>query len=187
MKFINTAFENASQLDWEVDSVGVINLSLIYDHERSSPNRTVNHWYFQIQAEPGSDLTLILKNFDNIWNGQRAYPVSDKTSCLISEDGIKWTAIPTELINENHLKFQVHMKSDKLYLASVEPYTLSDLEKLKTEINQNPLVEISTIGKTVEGRPLEIIRVGHPDAPIEFSSELVPMHGNLAETGWCKA
>jgi hypothetical protein len=165
LRFINTAFENASQLDWEVDSAGVVILSLIYDHERSSPNRAANHWYFQIQAEPGSDLTLVLKNFDNIWNGQRAYPISERTNCLISDDGKNWTAIPTELITGNHLRFQVHMKSAKLYVASVEPYTISDLEKFKTEISRNPLVEIHSIGKTVEGRSLEIIRVGHPDAP----------------------
>ena len=165
LKFINTAFENASQLDWEIDSDGVVNLSLIYDHEWSSPNRAANHWFFQIQADPGSDLTLILKNFDNMWNGQKAYPVSVKTKSLISEDGINWNATPTEFIAGNRLKFQVHMKSDKLYVASVEPYTLSDLEKLKKEISQNPLIEITTIGKTVEGRPLEIIRVGHPNAP----------------------
>src|SRR6476659_6281306 len=118
LRFINTAFENASQLDWEVDSAGVVILSLIYDHERSSPNRAADHWYFQIQAEPGSDLTLILQNFDNIWNGRKAIPVSDSTNCLISEDGISWTAIPTDFITGNRLKFQVHMNSDKLYVAS---------------------------------------------------------------------
>jgi hypothetical protein len=165
LKFINTGFENASPLNWEVDSNEVINLGLIYDHERSSPNRAANHWYFQIQAEPGSDLTLVLKNFDNIWNGQKAYPVSEKTSCIISEDRINWTPLSTELISGNCLQFQVHMKSDKLYVASVEPYTLSDLENFKRKISTNPLVKINTIGKTVEGRPLEIIRVGHADAP----------------------
>jgi hypothetical protein len=165
LKYINTSFENASQVDWEVDSAGVVNVSMIYDHERSSPNRAAGHWFFQIQAEAGSDLTLILKNFDNIWNGRKAIPVSDSTNCLISEDGINWTFIPTDFITGYRLKFQVHMKSDKLYVASVEPYRLSDLEKLKTEISRNPLVEISTIGKTVEGRPLEIIRVGNTDAP----------------------
>jgi hypothetical protein len=164
LKYINTSFENASQLDWEVDSEGVVHVSFIYDHERNSPNRAAGHWFFQIQAEAGADLTLILQNFDNIWNGRRAIPVSDTTNCLISEDGIHWTDIPTEFINGDRLKFPVHMKSDKLYLASVEPYRLSDLEKLKTEISKNPLVEINTIGKTVEGRPLEIIRVGNPKA-----------------------
>ena len=162
---LRNGHENASQLDWEVDSDGVVNLSLIYDHERSSPNRAAGHWFFQIQAEPGSDLTLVLKNFDNIYTGSREIPVTDTTNCLISENGINWDAVPTELITGYRLKFQVHMKSDKLYVASVEPYRLSDLEKLKTEISQNPLVEITTIGKTVEGRSLEIIRVGNPDAP----------------------
>src|SRR5436853_5049543 len=118
-----------------------------------------------MQAEPSSDLTVILNNFDNIWNRRIAIPVSDSTNCLISEDGINWTAISTDFITGNRLKFQVQMKSDKLYVASVEPYRLSDLEKLKTEIRKNPLVEINTIGKTVEGRPLEIIRVGNPNAP----------------------
>lgn len=165
LKFINTSFENASQLDWSVDSDGVVNLALIYDRERSSPNRANGHWHFQIQAERGSDLTLVLKNFENIWNGQKAYPVSDRTHCLISTDGISWTPVPAELTNEKNLQFKVHMETGSLYVASVEPYRISDLEKLKAEIKRNPLVEISPIGKTVEGRPLEIIRVGNPNAP----------------------
>src|SRR2546423_1277170 len=150
LKFINTPFENASQLDWEVDSNSNINISLIYDHERASPNRATNHWHFQVQADPGSDLVLILKNFDNIWNGKKAFPVSARTSCLVSEDGINWTAIPAELISDNRLRFRGHMNRDKLYAASVEPYRLSDLEKLETEIRNNPLIEIKTIGRTVE-------------------------------------
>ena len=165
LKFINTTFENASQLDWEIDSLGVVNISLIYDHERSSPNRANGHWHFQIQAEPGSDLTFILKNFDNVWNGMKGSPVSEQTNCFISKDGIQWEAIPTDYIKGNRLQFQIHMDTEKLYVASVEPYRISDLEKLTAEIKGNPLVQITTVGKTVEGRPLEIIRVGNPDAP----------------------
>ena len=118
-----------------------------------------------MQAETGSELTLILGRFASIWNGEKSSPVSDKTNCLISKDGIQWSAIPTELTSDTLLKIQLHMESEKLFLASVEPYRISDLEKLKAEIKTNPLVEISTIGKTVEGRPLEIIRVGKVDAP----------------------
>ena len=163
--FVNTAFENASQLDWKVDSSGAVNINLIYDHERSSPNQANGHWHFRIDAEQGADLTIILNNFDNIWNGMKASPVSDKTNCFISQDGIQWTAIATEFIAGNRLRFQIHIEQDHLYIASVEPYRISDLEKLIAEIKGNPLVEIRTVGKTVEGRPLEIIRVGSPDAP----------------------
>jgi predicted deacylase len=57
------------------------------------------------------------------------------------------------------------MKSDQMYVASVEPYRISDLDKLLTEIKEKPQVEIMKVGSTAEGRPLEIIRIGNPDAP----------------------
>lgn len=164
-ELINTAFENASPLNWEVDADGAIIIGLTYDHERSSTNRATGHWYFQIQAKPGSDLTLVLKNFDNIWNGKEAKPVSDDTHCYVSYDRKNWKTIPTKMTSDNSLKFHVHMEQNSLYVARLEPYHLGHLEKLITEIQDNPLVDITPIGKTVEGRQLEIIRVGKSDAP----------------------
>ncbi len=166
--YINTNFENASQLDWEVDSAGLVHVTLIYDHERSSPNRANGHWHFQVIARPGSDLTFRLRNFENIWNGMRSSPISEKTNTLISEDGKSWRVIPAQLIDKNMLQFELHMDSDKIYIASVEPYRISDLEKLLAEIKDNPRVEITQVGHTVEGRPLEIIRVGNAEAPFRI-------------------
>ncbi|HEY9486803.1 MAG TPA: M14-type cytosolic carboxypeptidase, partial [Chryseosolibacter sp.] len=163
--FINTNFENASQLDWEIDKDGVIQVSLIYDHERSSPNRANGHWHFQVEAKPGSDLTFVLKDFKNIWNGRAGIPISEKTNTLVSEDGRNWRVIKAELLNDTQLKFSLRMDGKKVYVASVEPYRISDLDKLLGEIESNPLVEITSVGNTAEGRPLEIVRVGNPDAP----------------------
>ena len=163
--FINTNFENASQLDWEVDQSGVVQVTLNYDHERSSPNRANGHWHFQVIAEKGSDLTIVLKDFKNIWNGMPGIPISEKTNPLISEDGRNWKIIPADLHNGTQLKFQLRMTSDRLFVASVEPYRISDLEKLLAEVKSNPLVQISPAGHTAEGRPLEIVRVGKEDAP----------------------
>lgn len=165
IQFINTAFENASQFNWEIDSNGAIAIDLVYDHERSSINRANQHWHFQVQATQGSDLTFILKNFDNIWNGIKSDPISDRTPCFISPDGKNWTTIKTELLSDDRLMLKIHMTSEKLFVASLEPYRISDLQKLIAEIKNNPLVDINTIGKTAEGRPLEIIRVGNPNAP----------------------
>ena len=163
--FINTNFENASQLDWEVDQSGVVQVTLNYDQERSSPNRANGHWHFQVVAEKGSLLTIVLKDFKNIWNGMPGVPISEKTNPLISEDGRNWKIIPADLHNGSQLKFQLSMTSDKLFVASVEPYRISDLEKLLAEIKTNPLVQITPVGHTAEGRPLEIVRVGKEDAP----------------------
>lgn len=165
LEFINTSFENASPLHWEIDAEGAIYVYLVYDQERSSPNRANGHWHFQLQAKKGSDLTIVLCNFDNVWNRRKGSPVSDRTISFISQDGKRWQAIPTEKLEGNRLKLQVHMDQESLYLARLEPYRLSDLERLKGEIRAHPLVEISPIGQTVEGQELEIIRVGHAEAP----------------------
>lgn len=166
--YINTNFENASQLDWEVDANGVVQVSLIYDHERSSPNRANGHWHFQVQAEAGSDLIIQLKDFNNIWNGKRGIPISERTNTLVSADGKTWRVITADLVDETQLKFTVHMDTDKMYVASVEPYRLSDLNKLLSEIKNNSLVKITTVGQTAEGRPLEIVRAGRADAPFRI-------------------
>lgn len=163
-EFINTSFENASPLYWEIDPDDSIVVNLIYDHERGTINRANGHWYFQLQAKAGSDQTIILKNFDNIWNGKTGSPVSERTSCYLSDDGVIWKAIAAEKTEDNRIKIKVHMNKSKLFIARMEPYDLSDLDKFLGKIRSNPLVEITTIGKTVEGRKLEIVRIGNPDA-----------------------
>jgi hypothetical protein len=165
LEFINTSFENASPLWWEVDSEGVIQIYLVYDQERSSPNRANGHWHFQLQAKTGSDLVIVLNHLDNVWNRRKGSPVSDETISFVSTDGKQWQVMPTEKIEGNRLRLRVHTDQPTLYVARLEPYRLSDLKRLKDEIRTHPLVEISRIGRTVEGRELEIIRVGKPEAP----------------------
>ena len=163
--YINTSFENASPLYYETDADGVVHIYLVYDQERDSPNRANGHWYYQVQGEPGSDVTIMMHNFENIWNGRRGIPVGERTFCLVSPDGRKWEKVETELVDGVKIKFTVHLEQDSLYVVHVEPYRISDLESMKQEISGHALVEISTIGHTVEGRELEIIRVGNPEAP----------------------
>ena len=57
------------------------------------------------------------------------------------------------------------MRGPELYVARMEPYRLSDLDRLLESIRSHPLVRITTIGKTAEGRDLEIVRIGNPAAP----------------------
>ena len=63
-----------------------------------------------------------------------------------------------EALPDLRLKLTVEMETDSLYIARVEPYRLSDLDGLLASIKDNPLVEITPIGKTVGGRQLEIVR-----------------------------
>jgi predicted deacylase len=57
------------------------------------------------------------------------------------------------------------MTGPSLYVARVEPYRISDLDLLLARIRGKPSVAVTSIGRTVQGRPLEIIRIGNPRTP----------------------
>ncbi len=165
LHYISTEFENASPLWWEIEPDGSVRVHLVYDHERSSPNRANGHWLFRVEAEAGSDLTLVLGPFANVWNGTLSKPTPEATISFVSDDGQDWRAIAAEPAEPYWLRLRVHLSGSSLYVARLEPYRLSDLERLKTDVASHPFVEITPIGHTVEQRELEIIRVGKPDAP----------------------
>jgi hypothetical protein len=163
--YVSYFIENGSPLDWNVGEDGTVNIQLLYDHERNSPNRACIHWNFLIEAEQGSKQVLILKGFENIWNGQPGSAIDDRTSCYISSDGNAWKPIETEKLSAGMLKVIVPMENSSMQVARLQPYRISDLERLIGGVRENPAVEIIPIGQTVGGRELEVIRIGDPDAP----------------------
>jgi hypothetical protein len=165
LHFIDTSIENASPLWYETDSNGVIRVHLIYDHERDSPNRAAGHIHFRIHAEPGAKLILEFVNLDNVWNGAPGSVARELKTVVVSEDSRKWKPIPLKSLPTNRVQLEIQMPGPQLDVARVEPYRLSDLAKFLDSIRANPLIEIRTIGKTVDGRDLEIIRLGNPSAP----------------------
>ena len=165
IKYINYHIENGSPLSWEIQEDSSVLVSLVYDHEYNSPNRENGHWNFQVLADKGSSIKLVLQNFDNVWNGKNVSPLSNRNACNLSVDGKNWEFVKTTKTLENRLEIAFIMPSDSVYVARLEPYRISDLENLKSEIENNPLINITKIGGTVENRPLEIIRVGHVNAP----------------------
>ncbi len=165
LEYIYTGFEGASPLYWETAPDGTTQVYLVYDQERNSPNRANGHWLFQIQARRGTDVVIVLNNFDNVWNGRRGSPLSKEVISYVSADGKHWQVIPTELVEGNRLKLRIHMDQEQLYVARLEPYRISDLERLKRSIARHRLVQIRSIGHTVQGRDLEMIRIGNPQAP----------------------
>ena len=164
LRYINYNFENGSPLHWEIQEDSSVLISLLYDHERDSPNRAAIHWYFQLFSEKDAHMKLVLQNFNNIYNGHFSSPIKDNTTCYLSVDGKNWEAIETYKTPENRLEINFVMPADSVYVARLEPYRISDLERLKSEIENNPLVRITKIGETVENRLLEIIRIGHETA-----------------------
>ncbi len=164
-EYIDTGFENASPLWYDFGADGAIQVHLLYDQERSSPNRAAGHFHFQIHARPGTKLTVEFKNLDNVWNGEPGSVAREMKFAVVSENGRDWKPLPLDSLPENRVRLQVEMPGPRLYVARLEPYRISDLDRLLKSIERNPQAEIAPIGKTVEGRSLEIVRVGDPQAP----------------------
>jgi hypothetical protein len=165
LHFINTSFENASPVWYEPGPDGAVHVHLLYDHERASPNRAAGHIHFALHARPGALMTLEFRNLENVWNGQPASVAGELLSMAVSVDGREWRSVATDQLPGNRVRLGVEMPGPTLYVARVEPYRLSDLERFLTAIRSHPLVEIAPIGRTVDGREIEIVRVGRPDAP----------------------
>ena len=165
LEFIDTSFENASPVWYDFAPDGTVLVHLLYDHERSSPNRAAGHIHLLLHARTGSELTLEFRNLDNVWNGISGSVARELKTMVISEDGRQWQPIPLEALPENRVRLHVKMPGRRLYVARAEPYRLSDLGKMLSLLRTNPLAEVTAIGRTVQGRDLEIIRIGNPLAP----------------------
>lgn len=163
--FVDISFENASPLWYELDTAKTLQLHLIYDNERSSPNRAAGHFHLRLVGKPNADIRVELNNLDNVWNSVASSVARELKAAVISEDGVNWTSIPMEPTPDGRVGFQVNLSGGSLYIARVEPYRISDLEKLLTKIRKHPSVKISSIGKTHEGRDLEMVQIGSDTAP----------------------
>jgi hypothetical protein len=164
--YINMYIENGSKMNWDRAGNGSIVIDLAYDYERKTLNRAFTHWHFLVNARAGSDITLIFQNFNEIYNGRKIpFDSSWPADCVVSPDGKKWQHIPAEWIEGNRMRVKIHMETDSLFVAQVEPYRLSDLQQLFSRIKDDERVKITPIGESVEGRKLHIIQIGDEDAP----------------------
>jgi hypothetical protein len=163
--YIDTHFENASPLWYEFAADGTVAVHLTYDHERGSPNRAAGHIHFKIEAKAAAKLTLEFKNIDNVYNGRPGSVAGEMKALVTSADGKAWTSVPTRVTDDRRVFLDVTMPGPVLYVARVEPYRLSDLDRFLETVKSNPRAEVSSIGKTAEGRALDLVRVGDPKAP----------------------
>lgn len=165
LAFIDTSFENASPLYWEIDDQEQVQIYFVYDQERNSPNRANGHFYFRIEAKPDSRLTLVFNNLKNVWNGKAGCPLSKRSICRISTDNKTWETAKLNAVSEFQYQMDIHVKTGSLYIAHVDPYRISDLNEWISKIKTHPWVSIETIGHTVQNRPLEIIHISNGNAP----------------------
>lgn len=169
IKFIDYFYENGSPVNWAVEGDSLLKVSLIPDYERESLNRQTDHWNFRIIADSGTRIRLIISKMQpDIYNGRLStnwWNFDHDISCYISYDRKSWEPLKTSRLPGHKLLVDFRMTRDRVYVARLPVYTISDLEDLEARYRGNALFKIFNIGHTIENRPLEIIRLGKPDAP----------------------
>ncbi len=163
--YVGSGFENGSPVWTDTAEDGATRVHLLYDRERASPNRAAGHIHIRVEAEPGARLTLEFANLDNVWNGRPGSVARELKTLVVSPDGRAWKPLPTELLPTNRVRLTVDMPGPQLTIARVEPYRLSDLERLLARLRADSRAAVTPIGKTAEGRALEIVRIGSEQAP----------------------
>jgi dienelactone hydrolase len=164
--YLNTFIENGSTTGWEKGSDGTFYIHQNYDYQREVFNRQNNHFHFLIIGKAGTDVPIVFRDHSTIYNGRMHYAATNIKYCVVSSDGKKWRHVPTDVLNSDPSgRILLRMDSDSLYIASVEPYHVSDLQNLLARIEGNDRVSIETIGQSVEGRDLPLICVGDEKAP----------------------
>ncbi len=163
--YIDTSIENASPLWYELDEAGRIAIHLLYDHERNAPNRAAGHIHFAIEGPAATPVEIEFHNLENIYNGRPGSVANEMHRLVVSEDGHKWTSVETEVL-EHRVRLRWMLTGGRQFIARVEPYRLSDLDRLLERLKAvaSERVQVEGIGKTIEGRPLEVVRIGKQDA-----------------------
>ena len=168
IKFIDYFFENGSPVLWSIQGDTLLKISLLPDYERESFNRQTTHWHFRIEADSGTHIRMsISKMLNEVYNAIPASEWWDKhhpITCYLSYDRKHWQPLKTQLYQQKELLADFTMRKSDVYIARLPVYTISDLEDLKSRYKGNPDFTVIPVGATVEGRPLEIIRLGNQDA-----------------------
>jgi hypothetical protein len=162
--YVDTLFENASPLWYEIDARGALQIHLLYDHERDSPNRAAGHFHFRIHGAADQRIRVEFNNLSNVWNSTPGSVARELLAAVVSDDGRDWRSIPLEPTEDGRVFGVVELNHGSQYVARVEPYRISDLRKLMARIEGQRDVAITKIGETVEGRNLEMIRIGRDEA-----------------------
>ncbi len=168
--FIDTFYENATALRWEQTGPEVVDIDLIPDHARLSPNRQMTWWNFKVQTSPaarGRQLRLRFRPVTSCWNGTPAPALRrEPLTTVISSDGHTWRtlSVPTSTEAGFAKEFCLPIEGPCMHVAHLVPYNDSDLQATLGQLRDGPEVRIYRLGATVEGRPLEMVEIGAEQA-----------------------
>lgn len=133
--------------------------------DRDGRNRQVSWYFFRVDGARGREVSITLHDLVGEYNYRPgAVAILPETPPFVSHDGVSWS--PLEEVSYDRDRHELTMRltprGDSIWVAHVEPYTTSRLERLVEELRGRPGVRVETFGKSVRGRELYLLTVTNP-------------------------
>lgn len=156
---IHTDFEGGCLGRIEKVSETHFRLAVKGESDQDGRNRQANWYYFRVDGASSQPLTLDIVNLPGEYNYKpNRGAITKDTPPVISYDGVHWTHIKSYQYDAAgpKLRLVIQPRSAQFWIAHVPPYTNQNLAKLRAEIERNPSFHEEVIGKTVDGRNLQL-------------------------------
>ncbi len=115
-------------------------------------------FYFRMQGAKGQACKVNLINA-----GEAAYPEGwENYQARASYDRETWFQIPTKY-DSSILSMEFTPEYDSVYIAYFAPFSYEQQLNLIYNAQQSPLCKLETIGQTIQGRPIDFLRIGDED------------------------
>jgi len=128
------------------------------DHE--GRNRQASWYYFRVDGARGREVTVVLTDLKGEYNYKPAPAcVREDTPPVVSGDGKAWRHLDKISVAGNEATIRFTPDTDQFWVAHIEPYTASRLDRFLDEIRGSKGLKDEVFGKSVEGRDLHVLTI----------------------------
>lgn len=157
---ISTDFEGGSLGRVEQVSETHFKGAVVGQSDQDGRNRQPSWYYFRIDGAKGREVTVTLTDLIGEYNYKPgALCVRGDIPPVVSSDGKTWRHHDKIAVENNEATIRVTPDSDAFWVAHIEPYTTSRLDRFLDEIRGSPGLTIAEIGKSVEGRGIRLLTI----------------------------
>ncbi|WP_296942168.1 M14-type cytosolic carboxypeptidase [uncultured Massilia sp.] len=151
----------SSQFDaGAIEVVNATSANAIDLNIRKDSHADITQWfYFRLQGAQGEPCTIRLLNA-----GKSAYPAGwEDYNAMASYDRVNWFRVPTGYDGQV-LTIEHTPAMDSVYYAYFEPYSWERHLELLDRAQLSEHVRMLDLGSTIDGRDLNMLVIGEPDA-----------------------
>jgi len=169
---VSDDFESGNLGNWHFEGDTRLVFQPHKDYDQDRINTAVTWFYGKLSNVLGREVEIVIEGLDyTVYNGKRGeiLPFERNTVPVFSYDGEHWERFSNCGFDSQNRVFRIRQifGRDEAWIAYMPPYTFSRLERLLQRLESNPAVEVSAIGKSVEGRQLYLVSVASPGLDLQ--------------------